>query len=140
MSHAGIGRQQNPSQNLNLRGIYIIPVNEVMSLHTLIEDEYIDVEFADVVPICRDKCRRNRRRESKRLAFERRKNIVENASGYDPWRGWLSPSGNYIKYMHSSCYRKYLQRRSNKKVRHKKYELFNGCSYKKVYDLWWELF
>lgn len=58
---------------------------------------------------------------------------------------WYNPRTKHLvreyPYKKNGCnYKKVLKRRTSKRVRSDKYNLYNGTSYRKLIDMWWELF
>ena len=46
----------------------------------------------------------------------------------------------YVKRYYRSQQSSYLKKKAAKKFRQYKDDIGNGCGYKKIFDLWWELY
>ena len=78
------------------------------------------------------RCKERHRRLKKLYAFT--KNYYGCGAYYD------AKKHRYVRYsVGRSGYKKYLKRKSNKKVRKAKC-VNDYCDYKKLYDYWWTLF
>ena len=86
---------------------------------------------------------RTEKQHEKETARMRRKNAVKandrkkTIMTFSPWIGPYYEKNGHIKNANVS--RKYYEKTGNKKVRTYDKELGKGSCYKKVYDLWWEV-
>lgn len=100
----------------------------------------------------RDKSRRSKRKRDRKYKHKLKKlhSIGSFMTGAmyvdgDSRRGRTAHKPFYMK-----CYKsgnhpktsrlKSCKKMSNKKVRHYNGEISNGCGYKKLYDLWWQMY